>query len=168
MIRSMFKLLPLLLGLVFIAGPSYAGDRVKLPELAPAKGDKCVEPTDVMRRDHMEFILHQRDETVYGGIRTSKHSFAECINCHVTPRADGSYPRVSEKDHFCASCHSYASVKVDCFSCHADRPEKAIKRGAHGHSHASFKNFDVDTAQHRLAYKDDGSGITAQAEGSAQ
>ena len=42
------------------------------PDVAEAEG-KCVEPTDVMRRDHMEFILHQRDETVHEGIRTSKH-----------------------------------------------------------------------------------------------
>ena len=36
-----------------------------------AKGDKCVEPTDVMRRNHMEFILHQRDDTMRRGVRVA-------------------------------------------------------------------------------------------------
>jgi hypothetical protein len=43
--------------------------RVPVPKHHTAKGEKCVEPTDVMRSNHMEFILHQRDKTVHQGIQ---------------------------------------------------------------------------------------------------
>ncbi len=29
---------------------------------------------------------------------------------------------------FCQSCHSYASVKIDCFECHASKPERAAAK----------------------------------------
>lgn len=81
----------------------------------------CVEPTEEMRRNHMEYILHQRDETMHRGIRTRQYSIEECINCHVSGEPDG--PRYGNKKHFCSSCHSYAAVSIDCFQCHRDRPE---------------------------------------------
>ncbi len=96
-----------------------------LPKIPAAKGEQCVEPTPVMRRRHMEFILHQRDRTVHEGIRTEKHRFVNCVNCHVQPRADGVYPRHTDADHFCESCHRFSSVSMDCFQCHADRPVEA-------------------------------------------
>ena len=27
-----------------------------------------------------------------------------------------------------ASCHQFAAVNIDCFQCHADRPEEAIRK----------------------------------------
>jgi hypothetical protein len=83
----------------------------------------CVQPTAEMRRNHMEYILHQRDETMHEGIRTRQYSLNECINCHVSDAEDA--PRVSSEEHFCNSCHSYAAVSIDCFQCHADRPVRA-------------------------------------------
>lgn len=80
----------------------------------------CVEPTEDMRRNHMKYILHHRDETMHEGIRTTRFSLVECINCHVSSAPDA--PRVSSKEHFCNSCHTYAAVNIDCFQCHADRP----------------------------------------------
>jgi len=80
----------------------------------------CVEPTEEMRANHMEYILDQRDETVHEGIRTRQHSLEECINCHVSDAEDA--PRIDSEKHFCNSCHTYASVNIDCFQCHADRP----------------------------------------------
>lgn len=79
---------------------------------------QCVEPVEVMRRWHMEFIRHQRDKTMHQGIRTSKHSLVGCIDCHVSPGAD-----IHSKEHFCTACHSYAAVRVDCFQCHAATPQ---------------------------------------------
>jgi hypothetical protein len=103
----------------------FANDESAVP---PPKGEHCVEPTEVMRKKHFEFILHQRDETVLHGIRTKKYSFKGCIDCHITPDENGEYARYSEPDkHFCAHCHEYAAVDIDCFECHADRPEKAIR-----------------------------------------
>jgi hypothetical protein len=80
----------------------------------------CVEPTADMRRNHMKYILHQRDETVHEGIRTKQFSLEQCIDCHVSSAPDA--PRVSSEQHFCNSCHTYAAVNIDCFECHADRP----------------------------------------------
>ncbi len=94
--------------------------RVPLPAVKVQKGEKCVEPTEVMRRDHMQFILHQRDETMHRGIRTRQHSLKNCVNCHADP-ATGS---VLGQNGFCASCHRYAAVSMDCFSCHTDKAEK--------------------------------------------
>jgi hypothetical protein len=101
-----------------------AGDSL-LPDIPQAQGrfsaaQGCVEPTEDMRKNHMEYILHQRDETMHEGIRTSRHSLVECINCHVSDAPDA--PRVSSEKHFCNSCHTYAAVSIDCFQCHADRP----------------------------------------------
>ena len=90
---------------------------------------KCVQPEDEMRRNHMDYILHQRDKTVYDGIRTKTYSLVECIDCHVEPGENGAIARHDEKEHFCSGCHEYASVQIDCFECHADRPQKHIKRG---------------------------------------
>lgn len=86
---------------------------------------KCVEPVDVMRKNHMNLILHQRDDTLRLGIRPEKykgHSLKECIGCHNAPGTDGKVARVAEREHFCNSCHSYAAVKIDCFDCHTDKP----------------------------------------------
>ena len=87
-----------------------------------------MEDTQWMRSNHFETVLHQRDETVLRGIRTKKHSLKNCIDCHITPNAQGQYARyANSEEHFCASCHSYAAVKIDCFQCHADRPEQAVR-----------------------------------------
>lgn len=102
---------------------------VPRPVIPEAKGDQCVEPTDVMRKNHMKFLTHQRDDTVLHGIRTSKHSLVECINCHVQPDDTGAYPEITSEEHFCSSCHSYASVKVDCFQCHMSKPEGPASLG---------------------------------------
>jgi len=113
----------LLLGLTM---PCRAGGSL-LPVIPPAQArfsdaQGCVEPTAEMRRNHMNYILHQRDETMHEGVRTKQYSLVECINCHVSDAPDA--PRVSSKEHFCNSCHSYAAVSIDCFQCHADRPVK--------------------------------------------
>lgn len=106
-----------------------------MPSVPKAKGEQCVEPTADMRKNHMAYILHQRDETMQRGIRTSKHSLKECIECHNAPGKDGKVARITSKKHFCSSCHTYAAVKVDCFECHADKPEKAQYRHAAKESH---------------------------------
>ncbi len=135
--RSVLRgLVALLLGAVALpaaADPS----RVDLPSialgeaasLAKAKGEGCVEPTDVIRSDHMKFLLHQRDQTVIEGIRTQHHSLKECVQCHASVDDGGEYMPIDSEGQFCESCHDYASVSLDCFDCHATRP---AKRGAVG------------------------------------
>jgi hypothetical protein len=125
------SLVLLLTGLLLgIAMPGQAGDSL-LPEVPAAQArfsetQGCVEPTADMRRNHMKYLLHQRDETMHEGVRTKQHSLVECINCHVSDSPDAA--RVSSEEHFCSSCHSYAAVNIDCFQCHADRPVKTSAR----------------------------------------
>ena len=88
----------------------------------------CVEPVEIMRKKHFDFILDHRDKTVVEGIRTKQYSLTGCIDCHITPNTKGEYARYSEETHFCASCHQFTAVNIDCFQCHADRPEEAIHK----------------------------------------
>ncbi|NIP74111.1 MAG: sulfur reduction protein DsrJ [Gammaproteobacteria bacterium] len=95
---------------------------IPIPKPPKGRGDQCVEPTPDMRRNHMDYILHQRDRTMHLGIRTSKHSLKECIDCHVVKDDTGTPVTYASEDHFCRSCHSYAAVHIDCFECHASTP----------------------------------------------
>ena len=100
--------------------------------ITPENVQQCVEPTDIMRRDHMKFLFLQRDATVLDGIRTGKYSLTGCINCHAQPAEDGKIVRAEDPEYFCTACHQYTSVKIDCFECHSDRP--AVTAGQLGHS----------------------------------
>lgn len=90
---------------------------------------KCVAPENEMRKNHMKYILHQRDETMHKGIRTRQYSLEECVNCHAVKDDAGDYTPVNAPGQFCSSCHSYAAVHIDCFQCHATKPERPSKLG---------------------------------------
>lgn len=94
---------------------------VDLPKIEKGKGEKCVEDTQFMRRNHMDLLKHHRDDTMRKGIRTTKHSLKKCVECHASEKS-GSV--AASKEDFCAACHSYASVKLDCWDCHATKPGK--------------------------------------------
>jgi len=96
------------------------------PVQKAAKGERCVEDTATMRRNHMRFLEHQRDETVHGGIRGAKYSLRACIDCHASP-ATGSVNQASTD--FCVQCHDFAAVKVDCFDCHTGKTQAAAAAG---------------------------------------
>jgi hypothetical protein len=97
------------------------------PDLPKAKaGSQCVDKPELMRKQHMQHILHQRNQTMRHGVRDSKNSLVECVNCHVTKNAKNEFPSIDDKQHFCAGCHQYASVKIDCFECHASKPEVMV------------------------------------------
>lgn len=97
--------------------------RVPVPDIAEGRGEFCVEDTEFMRRNHMRLLMHQRDDTMLEGIRGGKHSLKECIDCHAVEGPDAIAVTVSSPKHFCRSCHDYAAVQIDCFDCHASRPE---------------------------------------------
>jgi hypothetical protein len=142
------SLIILALGMLLgVVTPGQAADSL-LPEIPEAQArfseaQGCVEPTDDMRVNHMQYILHQRDQTMYDGIRTRQHSLVECINCHVSDAPDA--PRVSSEEHFCNSCHTYAAVSVDCFQCHADRPVKTS--GTHSMSTTPAQHLQARAAE---------------------
>jgi len=131
--KAVRGLLAVSAALLALAGPATAdapaaggASRVPKPTVATA-GGQCVEDTAFMRRNHMELIRHQRDLTVHEGIRTTRHSLANCVNCHADPKTG----RVTgSRDAFCEGCHTYAAVKLDCFECHADRAKAATTAGA--------------------------------------
>ena len=113
-------LLAALLLLLQVAAPALA--EVPAPVIGKGKGEHCVEDTAFMRRNHMEVLKHQRNETMHLGIRATKYSLKECVGCHAIQK-DGKVVSIAEPEHFCRSCHSYAGVKPDCFQCHSSVPE---------------------------------------------
>ena len=112
--RAMF----LLLLLPVIA---FASGRVPKPIIDIEKPGKCVEDTATMRREHPDMLRHQRDLTLHEGIRTPRHSLKECVGCHASAKTGS----VLGEKGFCQSCHDYASVRIDCFRCHASKPKLA-------------------------------------------
>jgi len=67
----------------------------------------------------MKLLKQWRDEAVREGkteyINSQGKSFdislQTCLNCHHDPVS-------STSDQFCVSCHNYAAVKANCWSCH--------------------------------------------------
>jgi len=119
----------LMLVLVSMTSLAYAAEKQSvangglLPVIPMGQGDSCVEDTNFMRRNHMDLLKHQRDETMKEGIRGKPYSLKECLSCHAVNGPDAIPVTVSSPQHFCRSCHDYAAVSIDCFQCHASRPE---------------------------------------------
>ncbi|HHB91959.1 MAG TPA: hypothetical protein ENK59_01955 [Thioploca sp.] len=115
--------------LVMIVNSVSSGE-VPMPEIPKAKNNfsaekACIEPVDVMRRQHGLLLKHYRYDTMRRGVRTSEYSLIACINCHVTADESGNYPTVHHSSkHFCSSCHTYAAVNIDCFQCHTSQPQE--------------------------------------------
>jgi len=139
-LRALFLLIAALLILpasIAAEAESSSLGQIVIPDPAtPANAKECVEPTDVMRRDHMKLLLHQRDETVLNGIRTKQYSLTGCINCHAQAGKDGEIVRAEDPGYFCTECHTYAAVKIDCFECHSDRAAQIT-------SEPGLKNLDL-------------------------
>ena len=89
---------------------------------------KCVEPAEYMRENHMQILDDWRNEVVRQDERTYKSHYnvddegnaltfdksltRTCLNCHIN------------KKKFCDRCHTYASVKPYCWSCHVIPEER--------------------------------------------
>lgn len=112
-------------GLTFAAAHAAQSGRTPLPVIAIEKPGQCVEPKEVIRRDHMKLLKHQRDKTLHEGIRTKKHSLNECIACHASQKTGS----VIGAGGFCQSCHDYAAVKPDCWDCHQPKPSRQTVTG---------------------------------------
>ena len=109
-----------------VAGAADTGqrpaERVALPVIKIEQGEACVAPVEEMRRNHMAMLLEQRDRTLREGIRSTRFSLKNCVECHAS-RKTGS---VLGDEGFCSSCHAYASVKIDCFECHTPLRQKRV------------------------------------------
>jgi predicted CXXCH cytochrome family protein len=86
--------------------------------------EACVAPTDDMRRNHMEYLKHERVEVVRDGVRDTKYSLAECVNCHGTHDEQGQPVAINSEGQFCDGCHNYTAVSITCFQCHSKVPEE--------------------------------------------
>ncbi|MFE8035354.1 sulfur reduction protein DsrJ [Thiohalocapsa marina] len=98
--------------------------------------ENCVEPTEYMRRNHMELIRHQRDATVHDGIRSTKHSLAGCVSCHAGVDDRQQPIPINADGQFCEACHDYTAVTLNCFDCHATIPEGSDWNQATAAAHA--------------------------------
>lgn len=114
------SVLLLVLACSAFADSTVGTSQVPQPVIEPARGGSCVADPAFMRRNHMKMLKHQRDETLRGGIRTGNFSLKACIACHAS-QTSGSVS--ASNGNFCQSCHAYAAVKIDCFECHANKPE---------------------------------------------
>ncbi len=104
-------------------GYTHDGDPHIIPGQSKADSqDACVEPTNIMRKEHYLFLLHQRDDTVIDGVRTKNHSLANCIDCHVSYDQKGMAIPINSKGQFCQDCHEKTATNITCFSCHASEP----------------------------------------------
>lgn len=107
--------------LASLPAPAQERGRTPKPVIEPAKaGTQCIADPATMRREHPRMLEHQRDETVHGGIRGAKASLKACIACHASPATNSV---AAAETNFCISCHSYTAVRIDCFECHATKPE---------------------------------------------
>ncbi|GAB4167478.1 MAG: hypothetical protein OHK0026_14820 [Rhodocyclaceae bacterium] len=104
------------------AGAAAEGPRTPRPAITIEKKGECVAPVEEMRRNHMLMLKHDRDRTMRQGIRKVRASLQGCVSCHASSRT-GSV--VAAKEDFCASCHAYAGVTLDCFECHSGKPKPA-------------------------------------------
>jgi predicted CXXCH cytochrome family protein len=89
-----------------------------------AEGGECVAETQDMRRNHMEYLKHERVEVVRDGVRDTKYSLAECVNCHGTHDEQGQPVAINSEGQFCDGCHNYTAVSITCFQCHSKVPEE--------------------------------------------
>jgi hypothetical protein len=139
-LSTLLRRMPLVALFAWLAAPTaaFADDELPFSDLEIAEPQRhfsdtqeCVQPEAEMRRNHMEYILHQRDDTVHRGIRTRRYALEECINCHASrDESTGEWIRVEDERHFCATCHTYAAVHIDCFQCHSDVPVRDTRMGA--------------------------------------
>ncbi len=124
------RALVLLLAVLAIPAAAAAQDgRGFGPVIPKGKGEQCVAETDYMRRFHMTELTHQRDETMQRGVRTKRFSLNECVTCHATTDSAGRPVSINAPGQFCASCHEYAAVTIDCFQCHAAKPGDGGRAG---------------------------------------
>ncbi len=121
---------------LFISAPTLQADENGLyspphaePEKQVSASQACVKPVPEMRREHMNLILHQRNQTMHHGVRTTDNSLQGCVNCHVTQDDAGEPIDFTNEKHFCNSCHQYVAVTIDCFQCHNSKPTEPVVKG---------------------------------------
>ncbi len=113
-------------GMISLSHSSRLTDEQPLPSVLDLpkamRGESCVAPVEQMRREHADMLFHQRDETMYLGVRDARFSLINCLSCHTQKDAAGQFIPINAPGQFCQECHSFTAVKMDCFQCHATTP----------------------------------------------
>jgi hypothetical protein len=109
---------------IFITTAVHAADKSPVPHLDIGRGGQCVEDPKLMRKIHMNLLMHQRDETMHKGIRGQKYSLANCVDCHAGLKTNSV---LGSNEAFCQGCHAYAAVKLDCFECHSSKRKVTVE-----------------------------------------
>lgn len=100
------------------------------PAIQQLQVKECVEPTPDMRARHMQLLNDWRNWVVRDGNRVyvaengKKYDMSlqnTCLKCHASPTPSDRME--SNQTQFCDTCHNYAGVKPDCWSCHIDPRE---------------------------------------------
>ena len=89
--------------------------KIDTPEIARLAEKKCLEPTAYMRASHMELIDSWREAVVREGQRYYVTSSGKNVSMSLSQSCLGCH---SNKEQFCDTCHNYAGVKPNCWSCH--------------------------------------------------
>ncbi|MCP3867557.1 MAG: sulfur reduction protein DsrJ [Gammaproteobacteria bacterium] len=117
------------------------GDSAVTPGSKAAGMEACVAPTAEMRRNHMDYLKHDRIKTVRKGIRDIRNSLADCVDCHAAKNGSGGYAQIDSEGQFCDKCHNYMAVDLACFQCHRKTP---------GEEKLSQSALDGGNVDHRL------------------
>ncbi len=67
---------------------SAAESRVPFPTIPKASGEDIHQGIPI-RTEHMNLLLHQRDETMRKGIRPKNERLQSCLSCHAVKGDDG-------------------------------------------------------------------------------
>ncbi len=112
--------LALALAPVWQAAVNGTGRRPEPKIVTSAK--RCVLPTDLMRRTHMELLNTWRDTVVRHGQRTYLAADGKAVTMSLSGTCMNCHPN---KKEFCDACHNYLAVAPYCWECHIAPKEKS-------------------------------------------
>ncbi|MCB1867857.1 MAG: sulfur reduction protein DsrJ [Gammaproteobacteria bacterium] len=109
--------------IALLSSPVHSGTAVT-PGSRAAGMESCVAPTAEIRRNHMDYLKHDRNRVVHEGVRDVKHSLAGCVDCHAEKDGNGGYHPINADGQFCSGCHEHLAVNLTCFQCHSKEPDR--------------------------------------------
>ena len=113
--------------LVIVTLPVWRGAAARLSGFQSPpnpQGQRCIEPKNVMRAEHMRLLVRWRDEVIRenrrlyiasDGRQWEKSLVKTCLGCHGPADANGKSTTAAA---VCDECHAYVNVKPDCWNCH--------------------------------------------------
>jgi len=93
------------------------------PNVPKAIGNPHPEGNEYWRINHPDLLRHDRDKVLREGERKIDASIKQCVTCHAVFDEDSKPVKADSEEFFCSTCHKFAAVKIDCFSCHSSDPD---------------------------------------------